>query len=74
MELMTEAGMPPLEVIRAATSMAAEIVDAQDRIGTLEPGKLADIVACPGNPAENMRDLRGLGFVMKGGKVVRCDS
>lgn len=73
MELMTEAGMPPLEVIRAATSMGAEIVDAQDRIGTLEPGKLADIVACSGNPAENMRDLRGLGFVMKGGEVVRCD-
>jgi imidazolonepropionase-like amidohydrolase len=73
MELMTEAGMRPLDVIGAATRMGAEIVDAEDRLGTLEVGKLADLVACPGNPAENMRDLRRIGFVMKGGEVVRCD-
>jgi imidazolonepropionase-like amidohydrolase len=71
MELMGEAGMTPLEVIRAATSMGAEIVSASDQLGTLQPGKLADVIACPGNPAERLSDLRKIGFVMKGGMIVR---
>jgi imidazolonepropionase-like amidohydrolase len=74
MELMNEAGMTPLEVIHAATYMGAEIVNACDRLGTLEPGKLADLVACPGNPAVDIRDLRKIGFVMQGGAIVRHDS
>ncbi len=73
MELMGEAGMSPMQVLQAATAMGAEIVSAQDQFGTLEPGKLADVIACPGNPAERLRDLRQIGFVMKGGVVVRED-
>ncbi len=66
MELMGEAGMQPLEVIHAATAMGAEIVSASDQLGTLEPGKFADVIACPGNPAERLADLRKVGFVVKG--------
>jgi imidazolonepropionase-like amidohydrolase len=73
MELMGEAGMRPLEVIHAATAMGAEIVSAGEQMGTLEPGKLADLIACPGNPAERLSDLRQIGFVMKGGALVRND-
>ena len=49
---MARYGMPPLEVLRSATSTAAELMGWQDRIGTLEPGKLADVVAVEGNPVE----------------------
>jgi imidazolonepropionase-like amidohydrolase len=73
MELMCDAGMKPLEVIHAATAMGAEIVSASNQLGTLEPGKLADVIACPGNPAERLSDLRNTGFVMKGGTIVRDD-
>jgi len=54
--------------------MGAEIVDAQDRLGSIEPGKMADLIACPGNPATRMSDLRQINFVMQGGKIVRDDS
>jgi imidazolonepropionase-like amidohydrolase len=73
MELMGEAGLTPMQVVRSATAVAAEIVSAQDRLGTLERGKLADLVACPGNPAERLRDLRKIGFVMQGGALLRDD-
>jgi imidazolonepropionase-like amidohydrolase len=73
MELMGEAGMKPLEVIHAATAMGAEIVSGSDQFGTLEPGKFADLIACPGNPGERLSDLRNVGFVMKGGTIVRDD-
>lgn len=73
MELMAEAGMAPMEVLVAATRTGAEIVQADDRLGAIAPGKLADIVACHGNPAIDMRDLRRTAFVMKGGAVVRHD-
>jgi imidazolonepropionase-like amidohydrolase len=74
MELMNEAGMTPLEVIHASTCMGAEIVDAQDRLGSIEPGKMADLIACPGNPATRLSEVRGVNFVMQGGKIVRDDS
>jgi imidazolonepropionase-like amidohydrolase len=73
MEFMNEAGMSPMEVLVAATRTSAEIVNARDRLGTLQPGKLADVVACDGNLAVHMRDLRQTRFVMKGGSVVRFD-
>jgi imidazolonepropionase-like amidohydrolase len=73
MEFMNEAGMSPMDVLVAATRTSAEIVNACDRLGTLEAGKLADVVACDGNPAVNTRDLRQTRFVMKGGQIVRHD-
>ncbi len=56
-----------------AAREAAAALGAADRLGTLEPGKLADVVACDGNPALNIPDLRRTRFVMKGGAVIRLD-
>jgi imidazolonepropionase-like amidohydrolase len=68
---LREAGMPPLDVVRAITVNAAEMLGWQDRIGTIEPGKLADLVAVPGDPVADSTELERVGFVMKDGQVVR---
>lgn len=67
LEHLVEAGIPPLEVLRIATKDAAEAVGAQDDLGTLEPGKLADIVLLDKNPLENIRNTQTIWRVMKGG-------
>lgn len=69
-ELVTlvEWGLPPLAVLRAATTTAAELIDKTDR-GRLATGQLADIIAVPGNPLEDITVTRNVSFVMKGGKV-----
>ena len=67
------AGMPALDVIRAVTSNAAEALGWQDRIGAIEPGKFADIVAVAGDPLADVTELERVPFVMKGGKVVKND-
>jgi imidazolonepropionase-like amidohydrolase len=69
-EAYAEAGMTPIEIIHAATRNAAELLGMQDRIGSLEPGKLADIIAVPGDPLKDFRALEHAKFVMKGGTVV----
>jgi imidazolonepropionase-like amidohydrolase len=69
-EAYAEAGMTPMEIIHAATRNAAELLDMQDRIGTLEGGKLADIIGVPGDPLKDIRALEHVKFVMKGGTVV----
>jgi imidazolonepropionase-like amidohydrolase len=74
MEFMAEAGLSPMQVLVAATRTGAEVVRASDRLGTLEVGKLADIVACEGNPCVDVRALRDMRFVMQGGRVVRFDA
>jgi imidazolonepropionase-like amidohydrolase len=61
-------GMPPLAVLRAATVTAAELINSTDR-GRLAPGQLADIIAVPGNPLEDITVTQHVSFVMKGGKV-----
>ncbi|MGA3328389.1 MAG: amidohydrolase family protein [Terriglobia bacterium] len=66
-----ELGMPPLDIIRATTSGAAELLGWQDRIGAVEAGKLADIVAVPGDPLQDITELERVKFVMKGGVVVK---
>ena len=70
-EAYAEAGMTPMEIIRAATRNGAELLGMADRIGTLEGGKLADIIAVPGDPLKDMKALEHARFVMKGGVVVR---
>jgi len=65
------AGMPALDVIRAVTSNAAEMFDWGDRIGTIEPGKFADLIAVSGDPVADIGELERVRFVMKGGQVVR---
>jgi imidazolonepropionase-like amidohydrolase len=68
-----DAGMPPLDVIRAVTTNAAEMLGWQDRVGAVEPGKLADLVAVAGDPIADITELERVRFVMKDGQVVRND-
>jgi imidazolonepropionase-like amidohydrolase len=64
-------GMPSLDIIRAITTSAAEVLGWQDRIGAVEPGKLADLVAVAGDPVADITELQRVRFVMKDGRVVR---
>ena len=73
LEAYAAEGMTPLEIIRAATSDAAELLGLQDRIGTLEKGKLADIIAVPGDPLKDVSVLEHARFVMKGGEIIKND-
>ena len=68
---LRDLGMPPRDVIRAATSGAAELLGWQDRIGAIESGMLADVVAVSGDPLEDVTELERVHFVMKGGVVVK---
>lgn len=67
LEYFVQAGISPLEVLRIATQQAAEAVGAQDDLGTLEPGKLADIVLLDKNPLEDIRNTQTIWRVIKGG-------
>lgn len=67
----TRYGMTPMQAIESATRVAAQLMDMSDRIGTIEPGKLADIVAVPGNPLSDISVMEKVGFVMKDGAVVK---
>jgi imidazolonepropionase-like amidohydrolase len=69
--LMVKYGMTPKQAIRSATVSAAELLKMQEQIGTVEAGKLADIVALPGDPLADVGALQKIDFVMKGGKVYR---
>lgn len=73
MELMQEAGMPARDVILAATAWAAAMLGVDERLGAVEPGKLADLIAVDDDPTHDVSALRGIHFVMKDGKVVRSD-
>ncbi len=68
-----EAGMQPIDVLRAATLNSADLLGLADRIGAIEPGKLADIIAVDGDPTKDVKDLERVRFVMKNGQVVRND-
>jgi imidazolonepropionase-like amidohydrolase len=68
-----EAGMAPLDVLRAATVNAADLLGWSDRIGSIEVGKFADMIAVDGDPMHDVKDLRKTRFVMKGGVVIRND-
>jgi len=66
-------GMKPVEALRSATSSDAQLLGLADKIGTLEAGKLADIVAVPGDPVQNIRATEKVFFVMKEGVIYRND-
>ncbi|GAB2652485.1 metal-dependent hydrolase family protein [Arenimonas aestuarii] len=68
---MVEAGMPPAEALRAATVHAASVL-GRDDLGTLAPGSIADIIAMPGDPLQDIAVVKKVDFVMKGGEVVRA--
>jgi imidazolonepropionase-like amidohydrolase len=68
---MAKRGIPPLEVIRAATLNAAELMGWQENVGAIEAGKYADLIAVEGNPLTDIAVLQKVEFVMKGGKIVK---
>jgi len=70
---MVEWGMKPIDAIRAATLNAADLIGQPDKLGSLEPGHYADLIAVHGDPLTNVKLLESVGFVMKGGAVVRND-
>jgi imidazolonepropionase-like amidohydrolase len=72
-EFMVNYGMTPAQALRAATSVGADLMGWQDRIGTLEKGKYADIIAVAGNPLTDITELERVKFVMKGGATIRND-
>jgi imidazolonepropionase-like amidohydrolase len=71
-ELMVEAGMPPMFVLQSATTHAAELLHHPE-LGVLAAGKVADVVAVPGDPTADISVLKQVGFVMKAGVVYKRD-
>lgn len=70
-ELMVKAGMKPIEAILSATVTPAKILGMEEQLGTIEAGKLADIIATDGNPIDDISAVRKVSFVMKNGKVYK---
>jgi imidazolonepropionase-like amidohydrolase len=70
---MVADGMTPAQSLTAGTASAAELLGLQDKIGALKPGMLADVVAVPGNPLENIKLTQSVIFVMKDGVILRND-
>jgi len=71
LEWMVRAGMTAPQALRAATAVNARILRMEDRLGSIRAGLLADLVAVPGNPAQDIQAVRNVRFVMKGGVVYK---
>jgi imidazolonepropionase-like amidohydrolase len=68
---LVKLGLTPLEAIRGATVRAAELMAWQDKVGAIEAGKFADLIAVDGDPLKDISVLQHVTFVMKGGEQVR---
>ena len=68
--MLVEVGMTPMQAIQAGTRTNAELLGWEDRVGTVEPGKLADLIAVPGDPLADISELERVSFVLLGGKVI----
>ena len=68
---MTGLGMSPLDALKSATSVKAELLGITSKAGTLEPGKVADVIAMPGDPAADITATERVFFVMKEGKTIK---
>lgn len=68
---MVQAGMPELAALRSATLDAAMLLGQESRLGTLEPGKVSDIVAVPGDPTQDIAAMTRVAFVMKNGVIYK---
>jgi len=68
---MVRLGLPPARAILAATAWAAELLDRQKDVGTVQAGRYADLIAVPGDPLRDVRVLERVPFVMKGGAVIK---
>ncbi len=69
LELMHRGGMPPLEAINAGTGLAAKVLGIADRVGTLRPGMIADVIAVAGDPLDDLSRLGDVRLVLQGGEV-----
>jgi imidazolonepropionase-like amidohydrolase len=72
-EALVKYGMTPTRALQSATSLGAENIGWEDRVGAIEKGKFADLVAVSGDPLTDITELQRVKFVMKGGKVIRND-
>ncbi len=72
--LHVEAGQTPMEAIRSATVVSAEAINMQNEVGSIEPGKYADIIAVEGDPLKDISVLEHVRFVMKDGKVYKNET
>jgi imidazolonepropionase-like amidohydrolase len=70
-KLMTDLGMSPIEALRSATATTGDLFGIAQKVGTLEKGKLADIIAMPGDPTADITATERVSFVMKEGKIIR---
>jgi imidazolonepropionase-like amidohydrolase len=70
MAKMVKHGMTPMQAIRSATTVSAELLGWEDRVGAIEPGRFADVIAVDGDPLEDITELERVTFVMKGGEVI----
>jgi len=68
---MVKYGMTPAQAIRTATSDAADLLGRAKDVGSIQPGKFADLIGVQGNPLADVRTLEHVAFVMKGGVVIR---
>jgi imidazolonepropionase-like amidohydrolase len=73
-EFMTRFGMTPMQAIQAATTGGSELMGWSDRVGSIEKGHFADLIAVSGDPLSDITELERVKFVMKGGEVIRNDS
>jgi imidazolonepropionase-like amidohydrolase len=65
--------MPPADALFAATRNAADLIGASDKVGSIQPGRFADIVAVAGDPMKDTQEFEKVRFVMKGGVVYKQD-
>jgi len=73
-KLMVDLGMTPIDALRSATANDAELLGIAQKTGSLKKGKLADIIAMPGDPTSDITATEHVLFVMKEGKIIRQDS
>ena len=74
LEFLVRAGLTPGEALQAATIRAAEMLDAEDEFGTIEPGKCGDVLILGANPLDDIRNTRSLETVIAEGRVVDRDA
>jgi imidazolonepropionase-like amidohydrolase len=73
-KLMVDLGMKPIDALKSATATDAELLGIAQKVGTLEKGKLADVIAMPGDPTTDITATKHVSFVMKEGKIIRQGS
>ena len=71
--LVKQAHLSPARVLQAGTMTNAEVLGWKDRIGSIDKGKYADVIAVSGDPLADITELERVKFVMKGGKIIRND-